>query len=269
MSSPTKQRGLLISGNWKMNSTRKESEAFFKELSKLQSFPLPSNVKALLFPPFLCLEVSKKHADPLGVEIGSQNAHWEAKGAFTGELSGAMIQELGLKWVLIGHSERRQFFGETNETCKKRVHSLLKQGLKVLFCIGESRTEREANMTPMILLQQLSAVLIPGDPLIQQSLLNQSLSIAYEPVWAIGTGLTATPEQAEEAHQLIRTYLLDSFGWEAAGKTSVLYGGSVTPENSKGLMEKPNIDGALIGGASLKPESYGSILSVAIAITSQ
>jgi len=268
MSTPTKQRGLLIAGNWKMNSGKKESESFFKALSSGLKFPLPSSVNALIFPPFFSIEVSKNFADPLGIEIGSQNAHWETKGAFTGEVSGPMVQELGLKWILIGHSERRQFFGETNETCKKRVHSLLKQGFKVLYCLGESRAEREAGLTPVVLLQQLSSVLPAGDAFIQQSLLNQTLSIAYEPVWAIGTGLTASPEQAEEAHQMIRTYLLDTFGWEAAGKTRVLYGGSVTPENARGLMEKPNIDGALIGGASLKPESFGAVLGAAISITS-
>lgn len=252
-----------------MNSSRKETEAFFSALSQNVKFPLPSGVTALIFPPFLSLEAAKKSADPLGVHIGPQNAHWETKGAFTGELSGPMVQDIGLKWILIGHSERRQFFGETNETCKKRVHSLLKQGFNVMYCIGETRAEREASMTPAVLLQQLTSVLPGGDALIQQALLNQTLCIAYEPVWAIGTGLTATPEQAEEAHQIIRTYLLDAFGWEAAGKTSLLYGGSVTPENAKGLMEKPNIDGALIGGASLKPESYGAILKTATEIVAK
>jgi triosephosphate isomerase len=194
------------------------------------------------------------------IAIGAQNVHWEKKGAFTGEVSGPMVLELGLKWALVGHSERRQYFNETNETARKRTESLLEQGFHVVLCVGETRAEREAGKTSEVVSRQLNAVLVESAKG-ACAYLNGTLLIAYEPVWAIGTGLTATPEQAEEAHQMIRKLLWDRFGMECAGRTPILYGGSVTPENVDSLLACANIDGALVGGASVKPESFAALLA--------
>jgi triosephosphate isomerase len=196
-----------------------------------------------------------------GIAIGAQNVHWEKSGAFTGEISGQMIKELGIGVALTGHSERRQYFGETDETVRKRTESLLEQGLQIVACIGETRTERESGQTVAVLQRQITSLFSGQKDL--GPYLDGKLSIAYEPVWAIGTGLTATPAQAEEAHQVIRKSIWDRFGMDAAGKVSILYGGSVTPENIEALMSCPNIDGALIGGASLKPEGYLSMVKSA------
>ncbi|OFZ72685.1 MAG: triose-phosphate isomerase, partial [Bdellovibrionales bacterium RIFOXYD1_FULL_44_7] len=184
---------------------------------------------------------------------------WEKAGAFTGELSGPMLKEIGLDLVLVGHSERRQYFGETDETVRKRSESLLDQGLNVILCIGETKTERESGQTQAILQKQLKGA-FPENGKGATRFLDGRLVIAYEPVWAIGTGLTATPQQAEEAHQIIRKYLWDNFGLEASGKTPILYGGSVTPDNAKTLLACPNIDGALVGGASLKPDNFLALI---------
>lgn len=182
------------------------------------------------------------------------------KGAFTGEVSGPMLQEIGISTVLVGHSERRQYFGETDESVRKRSESLLAQGFKVILCIGETRTEREQNQTQEILKRQLQGAL-PEAGKGAASYLNGQLVLAYEPVWAIGTGLTATPAQAEEAHQFIRELMIQRFGAEAAQKTPILYGGSVTPENVDSLLACPNVDGALVGGASLKPDGFLRLLA--------
>lgn len=256
-----KTRGVLIAGNWKMNHTVRETAQFFSELKK-SSIQLSTGVTACLFPPMLSLTRAKEDAAqaPFPVSIGAQNAHWEKKGAFTGEVSGPMLQEVGLQWVLIGHSERRQYFGETDETVRKRAESLLEQGFRVVLCVGETRAEREANQTEAVLVRQLRGA-IPEAGKGAATFLDGRLIIAYEPVWAIGTGLTATPGQAEEAHQLVRGFLKDRFGASAAGKTPILYGGSVTPENVDSLLACQNVDGGLIGGASLKPESFLALLA--------
>ena len=245
-----KPRGVFIAGNWKMNHGPRETELFFKELKSLLSLSWSEHLRACICPPFVSLEAALRAAHGTLVSVGAQNAHWEKKGAFTGETSGTMLHELGISTVLVGHSERRQFFGETDETASKRTESLLEQGFCVVLCIGETKEQRQSGQTKAVLIKQLGAV----------KFLDGRLVIAYEPVWAIGTGLTATPEQAEEAHQIIRRDLWDRFGMEAAGKTSILYGGSVTPENIRSLLACPNIDGALVGGASLKAEGFAAML---------
>jgi triosephosphate isomerase (TIM) len=266
-----KPRGVLIAGNWKMNHGPAEAEAFLRAfLEKARSALPPSaephlasgSLQACVIPPAISLERARKAAAdaPFPVHIAAQNAHWERKGAFTGELSGPMLQEIGVTWALVGHSERRQHFGETDESARRRTEGLLAQGFRVILCIGETRAERESGRTEEVLARQLDGAL-PERGAGAAAYLDGRLVIAYEPVWAIGTGLTATPQQAEEAHQAIRKRLWDRFGVSAAGQTPILYGGSVTPENADSLIACPNVDGALVGGASLKPESLLALLA--------
>lgn len=262
-----KPRGVIIAGNWKMNHGLVETAEFFAALARAQAKGFPGGT-ALLFPPMLSLARARELAGDLSssgslpVGIGAQNAHWEKKGAFTGEISGPMVRELGLDWILIGHSERRQYFGETDETVRKRTESLLAQGFKVMMCLGETRAEREGGRTAEVLTRQLQGA-IPEAEKGAAAYLDGRLVIAYEPVWAIGTGLTATPAQAQEAHALLRGLLAERFGESAAARTPILYGGSVTPENIDSLLACPDVDGGLVGGASLKPESFLSLLASA------
>jgi len=261
-----KSRGILIAGNWKMNHTLRETEAFFAELkSKAPALLGPSGIQAIrtekvrtcIVPATLAIESSQKLAKNLDfpLTIAAQNVHWEKKGAFTGEISGPMLQDFGINWALVGHSERRQYFAETNETARKRTESLLAQGFTVILCIGETRAEREQGKTEEVLTQQIDGAL-PEAGKGAAAYLTGQLILAYEPVWAIGTGLTATPAQAEEAQRFIRQLLTQRFGKAASEKTPILYGGSVTPENVDSLLACPNVDGALVGGASLKPEGF-------------
>jgi triosephosphate isomerase len=264
-------RGVLIAGNWKMNHTRAETEAFFAAIGSQSDKALGSGgvaalksgkLQSAVFPPMLSLERAAAAAKsaPFPFAVGAQNVHWEKKGAFTGEISGPMLAELGLTWALTGHSERRQYFGETDETVRKRTESLLGQKIRVILCIGETRAERESGQTEAVITRQLAGAL-PESTKGAAAYLDGRLVIAYEPVWAIGTGLTATPAQAEEAHAQIRALLRKRFGADAAEKTQLLYGGSVTPENVAELLACPNVDGALVGGASLKPDGFLALLA--------
>jgi triosephosphate isomerase len=258
-----KKRGVLIAGNWKMNHGAKATTGFaalFKTnwgyLSEKTRIALGNgSLGAAIFPPFLSLETARHEFMGTPIEIGAQNVHFEEKGAFTGEISGPMLLEMGLSMALVGHSERRQYFGETDATVKKRAESLIRQKLTVVLCFGETRTERETGHTNKVLERQLKEGL-PTE-------WSERLVMAYEPVWAIGTGLTATPEQAEEAHYFSRRFLIARYGAENAAKTKILYGGSVTPENLKDLLAKPNVDGGLVGGASLKPDSFLALVEIA------
>jgi triosephosphate isomerase len=275
MSAQKSSRGVLIAGNWKMNNTVRETGQFFAEFKLKLPVELHNQdvvtlqsgkVQACIIPPALsimkCQQLTQEL--PFPMTIASQNIHWENKGAFTGELSAPMLLEAGVNWTLIGHSERRQYFGETDETVRRRSETALAQGMKVILCIGETRAEREQNKTGEVLTRQLEGAL-PEAGKGAAAHLNGQLVLAYEPVWAIGTGLTATPAQAEEAHHLIRDLLTKRFGIDAAQKTQILYGGSVTPENIESLLACPNVDGALVGGASLKPESYLKLLKAGCA----
>jgi triosephosphate isomerase len=192
------------------------------------------------------------------IEIGGQNLHWCKEGAFTGEVSADMLVAAGAKWVLIGHSERRQYFAETDADVLKKTQAALEAGLKPIICVGERIEERKANRTDEILMRQFAAG-VAG--LTEEQFAR--VAIAYEPVWAIGTGLTATPETASEAHQLIRNEAAARFGQDAANQLRILYGGSVKPDNVEGLMRQEQIDGALVGGASLDPESFAKIVRAA------
>ncbi len=265
-------RGVLIAGNWKMNYGPREAESFFQSLNTGSASMLKAEdvqllksgkLQACVIPPTLTLETAKRLSAQASfpVCVAAQNAHWEKKGAFTGEISGPMLKELGVEWVLIGHSERRQFFGETDETVRKRSESLLDQGFKLIVCIGETRAEREAGKTSEVLIRQMMGVCPEAGKGVAACLSSGRVVFAYEPVWAIGTGLTASPEQAEEAHALIRSLIAEKFGADAGAKTQILYGGSVTPENVDGLLACPNVDGGLVGGASLKPESFLALVA--------
>ncbi len=260
----SRARGVLIAGNWKMNHSLRETQAFFSALPEL---PKAVGLTVAVFPPFLSLQRALDLAPVQGILVGAQNVHWERSGAFTGEVSGPMLEEIGVRWALVGHSERRQYFGESDLTAHNRAASLLEQGFHVILCIGETRAEREIGRTQEVLVNQIRGAFgDSGDAPTEATArmarhLGGRLVIAYEPVWAIGTGLTATPEQAEEAHLMVRAELAARFTPPVAQKTQILYGGSVTPQNVDQLLACPNIDGALVGGASLKPENFAALVS--------
>ncbi|MFL5964430.1 MAG: triose-phosphate isomerase [Gaiellaceae bacterium] len=226
---------MLIAGNWKMFKGPAEAGAFCRGL---RDADLPAEVDVVVCPPYVSLETAVQALAGTEVGVFAQNCHWELEGAFTGEVSASMLQELGVYGTLVGHSERRQWFGETDETVAHRVRTALAQGLHVIACVGESEAEREAGETDAVLRRQVG-VLEADDNLV----------IAYEPVWAIGTGKTATPELAQQAHETIKSVL----------DLPVLYGGSVKPDNAAELMSQPAVDGALVGGASLDVESFAAI----------
>jgi triosephosphate isomerase (TIM) len=225
----------LVAGNWKMYKPPVEAATFCRALRDVE---LPEDVDVVVCPPFVSLEATVQAL--AGTEIGvfAQNCHWETEGAFTGEVSAAMLQELGVYGTLVGHSERRQLFGETDELVSRRVHHCLEAGLHVIACVGETGEERDNGATHAVLRRQVAS--FEPDP---------NLVIAYEPVWAIGTGRTATPQMAQEAHESIKE-LID---------VPTLYGGSVKPENAAELLAQPAIDGALVGGASLDVDSFAAI----------
>jgi len=239
----------FIVGNWKMNKTVGEALDLVRELkASLQNH---RDVEVAVAPPFTALYPVKKELEGSSIQLAAQNLFWEEKGAFTGEVSPLMLREVGCQYVIIGHSERRQFFGETDETVNRKIKSALSHDLKVIFCIGETLKEREEGRTFSVVGGQMAGGLKGlGEKEIR------GLVIAYEPVWAIGTGKTATPQQAEEVHRFIREKLETLYSKEISQRIRIQYGGSVTPENIKGLMDQDNIDGALVGGASLKAESF-------------
>jgi triosephosphate isomerase len=226
----------LMAGNWKMFKGPTETLAFFDE------FEAPDGVDVVICPPFVSLEVAVGEDWP----IYAQNVHWAVEGPFTGETSAQMLVELGVRGTLVGHSERRQYFCESDETVRQRAEAALTAGLEVIACVGETEAERDAGETEAVLRRQVEV--LPR---------HDALVIAYEPVWAIGTGKTATPELAQEAHALIKS-LHD---------TRVLYGGSVKPENAAELLVQPDIDGALVGGASLDPASFSSLCRTAASLS--
>lgn len=243
----------FIAGNWKMNKTVREAVDLVKEVKIAISGA--SGVEIAVAPPFTALFAVHREIEGFPIRLAAQNLYWEEKGAFTGEISPIMLKEAGCHYVIIGHSERRQFFGEIDETVNRRIKAALGQSLKVIFCIGETLQEREGEKTFSVLERQIEGGLKGFG---QSEIRN--IVIAYEPVWAIGTGKTATPQQAEEVHLFIRTKLEKIYSREVSEEIRIQYGGSVTPENIRGLMEQPNIDGALVGGASLKADSFSKIV---------
>lgn len=244
----------VIAGNWKMYKKAGEAAAFVQHATPLVS--ASRNCEIVICPPYLSISEAVAAAAGTNIEVGGQDLFWLREGAYTGEVSAPMLQSAGCKWVIVGHSERRQYFHETDENVLKKTQAAIDAGLTPIVCVGERLDEREAGQTEAVLAAQFAgglAPLVPKD--------FARVVIAYEPVWAIGTGKTATPEMAEAAHAFIRAEISRAIGDEAADACRILYGGSVKPENIKGLMAQSNIDGALVGGASLDPLSFAAIVN--------
>ena len=247
-------RNTVIAGNWKMNLTPSKAKAVIEELKPLVAGK--DNCTTILCVPFVDIATAVEAAKGSNIKIGAQNVHFEEKGAFTGEIAADMLLEIGAEYVIIGHSERRQYFGETNETVNKRVLAALKAGLKVILCVGEVLEEREQDITAEIVSLQTKIALLGVDEEMMKNVI-----IAYEPVWAIGTGKTATAEQADEVCGIIRNVLEAKYGKTVAEATTIQYGGSMNAANSAELLSKVNVDGGLIGGASLKPADFSVIVN--------
>ena len=247
----------IVAGNWKMNKTRAEAAALLTGIKA--EVAGVSAAEIVVCVPFTNLDVAGQAVKDTNIVLGAQNIHWAEKGAFTGEISAAMLKELGVTYVIIGHSERRQYFGETDETVNKRSKTALAAGLKPIACVGETLVEREAGQTTGVVERQVRTGLagLSGADW-------DKLVIAYEPVWAIGTGKTATTAQAQEVHAFIRKLLGELAGAEAAAKIRIQYGGSMKPDNAKDLMGQPDIDGGLIGGASLEAKPFADIVRSAL-----
>ncbi len=284
----------LVAGNWKMHKGPAEARAFAEELLRqvASAEGEMTKVEVAVFPPFTALSAVAEVLKGTPISYGGQNCHWESKGAFTGETAPAFLAELGCRYVLVGHSERRALFGETDETCRKKLLAAIAAGIEPVLCCGETLAEREAGLTFTVIERQLHAALAgPPPPGIADCRLpivdcqspvsgiadcrlpiadcqppiprRERFTVAYEPVWAIGTGRTATPGQAEEAHRFIREWLGRNLSPGVSERTRLLYGGSVKPDNFGELMRQPNVDGALVGGASLDVTSFCGIARAA------
>lgn len=248
------ERTPVLAANWKMNKTIEETERFLADL--LPRVPA-SGPEVVICPPYLSLKTAVEHCAQSPARVAAQNMHEEADGAFTGEISAPMLLEIGVDGVILGHSERRQYFGESDEALARKVPAALRGGLEPILCVGENEAQRDSDETEGILTRQIEADLsdVPEDRL-------GDVVIAYEPIWAIGTGRTATPDQAQEACALIRG-LIEGRSSEAAAAIRILYGGSVKPANAAELIALPDVDGALVGGASLDPADFAAIVEAA------
>jgi triosephosphate isomerase (TIM) len=245
----------LLTGNWKMYKTPADTKAFFEKFVPLVA--ASAHAEVAICPPFVAIATAVEATGGSRVGIGGQDCYWTNKeGAFTGEVSPAMLKAAGCEWVIIGHSERRQFFGETDKSVADKTVAAIEAGLRPIVCVGELLAERESGRTNQVLKTQFDGGIAP----LSAEQFAQ-IVIAYEPVWAIGTGKVATPEIAEDAHKAIRELVEGKFGKDAAAAVRILYGGSVKPDNVKGLMAQPDIDGALVGGAALKPEDFAGIVN--------
>lgn len=246
-------RKKVIAANWKMYKTPDQTREFFHDFLPLVSGHDRDEI--VVCPPYIDLAAALEATQGSNVAVGAQNVHWKEEGAFTGEISASMLLSLGVPYVIIGHSERRQYFGETDDTVNLRLKTALEAGLTPICCIGEVLEEREAGLTEDVLRRQCVRAFHSIS-----AKKAAKLIIAYEPVWAIGTGKTATPQLASEAHLVIRDEAAEVFGKEFAGNLRILYGGSVKPDNAKALMSEEEIDGALVGGASLDAKSFAAIV---------
>lgn len=250
-------RGLLIAGNWKMNGLIGEAVQLVKEIQPGKN----KSIEVVVAPPFTALHAvnaclsEDDSGQKKNISLAAQDVFWEEKGAYTGEISPAMLTNIGCHYAIIGHSERRQYFFETNESVNKKIKASLNADLKCIVCIGETLEQRENGKTFSIIESQIKE----GFANISSEEMEKCI-IAYEPVWAIGTGKTASPEQADEVHKFIRGKIQEIFNKTSSGKIKILYGGSVNPDNAEGLLSKKDIDGALVGGASLKAESFNKII---------
>jgi len=247
----------LIAGNWKMNLLVGEAVGLVSALKPLVKGV--STVDIVVCPTFTALHVVSQVLKGSNIELGGQNCYTKENGAFTGEISPQMLRDIGCAWTIIGHSERRQYFAESDAFLNEKLKFALASGLKVMFCIGETLGERQSGKMNDVLKRQVSQGLVG-----LSEVDFDRVAIAYEPVWAIGTGVTATPEQAEEAHAFVRGLVADQFGKSVAEKLRIQYGGSVKADNAAELMAKPNVDGALVGGASLKADSFAAIVKAAL-----
>lgn len=250
-------RKKIVAGNWKMNMIPSKSielvTEIHRELNRLGS----RDAEIIICPPYTSLErVAKIIREMRGVYCGAQNCHQELSGAYTGEIAAPMLRELGIRYVILGHSERRQYFGETEEAIQQKVKTVLETGLNPIYCCGETLEEREAEEHFSVVEGQIKKALFE----LEEEQFRQVV-IAYEPVWAIGTGKTATPEQAQEIHAYIRSLVANRYGEAVADKTSILYGGSCKPNNAASLFSQPDIDGGLIGGASLNADQFVQIIA--------
>lgn len=245
-------RTQIVAGNWKMNNNQTTTKSL---LMALRNITVPAESRVMVAPPFVHLFQSFNLTQGTPISVAAQNMHAAPSGAYTGEVSADMIKSVGVESVILGHSERRTYFGETNSLLAEKVASALDQGMEIIFCFGEQLEERKQNKHFEVVEQQLTEALFAQDASHWKKII-----LAYEPVWAIGTGETATPEQAQEMHQFIRGLLAAKYGDQIAESTSILYGGSVKPSNAKEIFSKPDVDGGLIGGASLNPDDFKAII---------
>lgn len=255
----TTKRKPIIAGNWKMYKTASEALILINNLK--QAIAQVENVEIVVCPPLTALHPVAAELKNTGISVGAQNVYWLNEGAYTGEVSPAMLQDAGCSYVIVGHSERRQYFGETDMDVNRKVKAVLAQGLTPIMCVGERSEERESGSTEKVIKTQTEAGLA-GLTAGQAA----GLVIAYEPVWAIGTGKTASDADAQQVIQFIRGLVSDMYGGMAAAQVRIQYGGSVKPQNAAGLMRQPDIDGALVGGASLDADSFSSIVKAAAGI---
>ncbi|HOV98603.1 MAG TPA: triose-phosphate isomerase [Bacteroidota bacterium] len=251
-------RRKVIAGNWKMNKDIREAEELLNNLKSLYRTPI-EGVSVIVCPPFTSLAQAKQLLEGTPIELGAQNMYPENEGAFTGEISPKMLKAVGCRYVILGHSERRQYFQETDAFINKKARKALAEGLIPIICVGETLEQREKNITNTVVSQQVEGCLEAISAADVERLI-----IAYEPVWAIGTGRNATPQQAQEVHELIRSIVTQRYSKSAAEKVIIQYGGSVKPENAKELLHQPDIDGALVGGACLKADSFVAIIRAAV-----
>ena len=250
-----KLRSAVIAGNWKMNKTPSEANALIEESKPLLE---KAECGVVMCVPFVDLPTALEAAKGTNIKIGAQNCHFEKSGAFTGEISAPMLKEMGVEYVILGHSERRTYFGDTDETVAKRLKAALSSGLKVILCVGEYKEQREQGITAELVAMQVKIALLG---LTQEEIKN--VIVAYEPIWAIGTGLTATADQADEVCGIIRETVAKLYSKEAADSMTIQYGGSMNAKNAAELLSKENVDGGLIGGASLKAPDFAAIVDAA------
>lgn len=249
------KRSAVIAGNWKMNNTPEDTKATVEAMKPLVK---DADCDVILCVPYIDIPAALAASEGSNIKIGAENCHWAEKGAFTGEISADMLKAVGIEYVIIGHSERRQYFGETDDTVRMRVRAALDAGLKVILCVGEQLEQRDQNVTIETVRMQTKIALLG---VCEAELAN--VIIAYEPVWAIGTGRTATPEQANEVNAAIRAVIAELYSQSAADKFVVQYGGSMNAKNADELLAQYDVDGGLIGGASLKPEDFAVIVKAA------
>lgn len=250
-------RKKVVAGNWKMNNDLSQSVNLISEI-KNAAAGKELNAEVIICPPFTSLETASALVKDTNVKLGAQNMYFEENGAFTGEISASMLKSVGCEYVILGHSERRAIFGESDEVINRKIKKALSAGLKPIFCIGETLEERESGVTNKIIERQVRNGLIG---ISSEEL--KSIIVAYEPVWAIGTGKTATPEQAQEVHKFIRNLVKELYSANSAENLTIQYGGSVKADNAKSLLSQPDIDGALVGGACLKADSFFEIIKSA------